>query len=32
VHTGNLTSDKMKLVDVVNGTEYVPTYEDKEGN
>ncbi|KAG8081773.1 hypothetical protein GUJ93_ZPchr0014g46941 [Zizania palustris] len=24
--------DERKLVDVVNGTEYVPTYEDKDGD
>ncbi|VAH58155.1 unnamed protein product [Triticum turgidum subsp. durum] len=25
-------NDEMKLVDAVNGTEYVPTYEDKDGD
>ncbi|KAF7028409.1 hypothetical protein CFC21_040340 [Triticum aestivum] len=29
---GKFANDEMKLVDAVNGTEYVPTYEDKDGD
>jgi auxin-responsive protein IAA len=29
---GNYPDEERKLVDLVNGTEYVPTYEDKEGD
>lgn len=30
--SGNYPDEERKLVDPVNGTEYVPTYEDKEGD
>jgi hypothetical protein len=29
---GKLGNEEMKLVDAVTGTEYVPTYEDKDGD
>jgi auxin-responsive protein IAA len=29
---GKFADDERKLVDAVNGTEYVPTYEDKDGD
>jgi auxin-responsive protein IAA len=29
---GRVRNEEMKLVDVVSGTEYVPTYEDKDGD
>lgn len=29
---GKAGNEEMKLVDVFSGTEYVPTYEDKEGD
>jgi hypothetical protein len=29
---GKFGDDERKLVDAVNGTEYVPTYEDKDGD
>ena len=32
VCAGKFANDEMKLVDAVNGTEYVPTYEDKDGD
>ena len=32
VDAGKLGNEEMKLVDAVSGTEYVPTYEDKDGD
>jgi auxin-responsive protein IAA len=29
---GRVRNEEMELVDVVSGTEYVPTYEDKDGD
>jgi auxin-responsive protein IAA len=29
---GKLGNEEMKLVDAVSGNEYVPTYEDKDGD
>jgi hypothetical protein len=29
---GKFADDERKLVDAMNGTEYVPTYEDKDGD
>jgi hypothetical protein len=29
---GRVRNEEMKLVDVASGTEYVPTYEDKDGD